>query len=182
MSEKPRQLMADIMDQAVETIDMAIKNGVRMQEEASRWWSGMMGGSNPLQAMQREAEAAGEQTRPLVQETVEDSLRALDSSWRNGMDLFRKVLETGQSAAALQQKTQQLWEASISTLRTEMQAMAEVNARALERWTEIARENTEGMAAMASRQAMSMARRGTNGSGEPRQARSKRKAKRAAAG
>jgi len=162
-----KKVMSEMFDQAAETLDLAIKNGVQMQEEASRWWSGILSTPSPWQAWQ----STEIQTAPIVQKTMEEGLRVFDRSWRSSLDLMKKVFDAGQSAAALQLKAQQLWEASITTLRTEMQAMAEANARTMEMWGELARSSTEDATMAAGR--MARVAREANGSSKP--ARSRRK-------
>ena len=165
MSEAPEKMMSEMFDQATETFNMAIRNGVRMQEEASRWFSGMLGAPSPLQTWQREIQDAERETAPIVQKTMQESLKALDRGWRSGLELLKKAVDAGQSAAAMQSKAQALWEASLSALRTEVQAMAEANARAMEMWTELARGNAENMA-LAGREMAGLMRSGNGGFGK----------------
>jgi hypothetical protein len=165
MSEAPEKIMSEMFDQATETFNLAIRNGVRMQEEASRWFNGMLGSTATMQTWQREVQDAERETAPIIQKTMQEGLKALDRGWRSGLELLKKAVDAGQSAAAMQSKAQALWEASLSTFRTECQAMAEANARAMEMWTELARGNAENMA-LAGREMAGMVRSANGGYGQ----------------
>lgn len=153
MATKTQAFMTDVMEQALDTFDAAMKAGVKAQEEATKWWSDLLGDAGSIQDWQRKAVSAVGEMLPTAQKNAEDYLHVLEQNARNSMDLLKKAMEAGQSEslADLQAKTQKLWESSLTTLRTNTQAVVQANAKALESLTDLARKNGHNKPAAAAK-------------------------------
>ena len=151
MATKSQTFVTDMFEQAVDTFDAAMKAGVKAQEEATKWWSDLLGDAGSVQDWQRKAASVAGDVLPAAQKNAEEYLHVLEQNARNSMELLKKAFETGQSesVADLQAKTQKLWEASLATLRTNTQTVVQANAKALESLTDFARKNGNAKPAAA---------------------------------
>jgi len=146
----------EMFDQAIESFDMALKTGVKMQEEATRWWSDLMGDTNSIQGMQERMRGMMMDALPKAQRNIDQYMKMIDKSYQSSMELLKKAFETTQSGSIIeaQNKAQELWESTLAALRTNAQAMVQINARAMESWAEfvhkdMAEEGAEAMSAAA---------------------------------
>jgi hypothetical protein len=146
MEVKQQKMISELMDQAIETFNAAFKTGIRMNEEMTRWWTDVLSENSPVQNWQKRAQTMMADAVPLAQKTAEEGLRTLDTNYRNSMDFLKKVLDTGQaeSLAEAREQTQALWEASLSTLRSNAQELVQTNAKVMETWAEFIRRNIDG--------------------------------------
>ncbi len=146
MVAKPQRIVTELFEQAVDTFDAAVKAGVKLQEEAARWWSDVLSEAGSAQDWQRKMQSAMAEAIPTAQKNAEEGLRVLDQSTRSSLELLKRAFEAGQSEsiAQAQAKAQELWEASLAAMRKNAQAMVQANARAMESWAHFARKNTDG--------------------------------------
>jgi len=147
MEVRQQKMMAEMLEQAIDTYNSAFKTGVRMQEEVARWWTDLLGDASPVQDWQKRTQAMIADAIPLAQKTAEEGLRVIDQNYRNSLDLLKKVFDAAQSdsVADARDRMQTLWEASLGTLRTNAQALVQANAKAMESWSEFVRKNVDGV-------------------------------------
>jgi hypothetical protein len=141
-----QKMMTDVMEQAIDSWDVALKNGVRIQEETARWWSEVMSEAGSAQDWQKRVQNAMSEAIPAAQKNAEDGLRLMDQSCRSGLDLFKRAVEATQAEnlGQAQAKAQELWEASLAAMRANAQAVVQANARIVDAWTQVARKNMNG--------------------------------------
>jgi hypothetical protein len=134
MQAASQKVVSELFDQAVETFNGALKTGLKVQEEATRWWLDVLGDAGSLQKVQHKLQEIVEDALPAAQKNAEECLKVLDRGSRTSMELLKKAFETGQSQSAseIQAKVRDLWEASLTALRSNAQAVVQLNARALE--------------------------------------------------
>lgn len=146
MPATQQKMMTDLFQQAVETFEAAVQTGVKVQEEATRWWTDALSEAGSLQEWQKKAQTIVSEAIPTAQKNAEEYMKLIDQNYHNSLDLLKRAFETGQSdsLAQAQAKTQELWEATLTTLRTNAQAIVQANARALESWTSFARRGVDG--------------------------------------
>jgi hypothetical protein len=141
-------MVSDWFHKAAEALDASLKTSSKFQEETMQWWAEMMGGSNSIQDWQKRAQAMAIEAIPTAQKSAEEYLRAMDQTYRTGLDLLRKAFESGEfrSVEDLQSKVQGLWENTLGALRTNTQAFIQANTKAMESWAELVRRSAEGKA------------------------------------
>ncbi len=146
MVAKPQRIVTELFEQAVDTFDAAVKAGVKLQEEAAKWWSDVLSEAGTAQDWQKKMQAAMAEAIPTAQKNAEEGLKVLDQSTRSGLELMKRAFEAGQSEsiAQAQAKAQELWEASLTAMRKNAQAVVQANARAMESWAAFARRNADG--------------------------------------
>lgn len=148
MTTKTETRMTSLFDQAVQTYGDALKSGVKMQEEVSRWWTDMMDQAGPMQEWQKRSRAMVSEAIPAAQKNAEEWMRVIEQNYRRSMDLFKKAIDGEQPSgtAELQSKTQELWEASVELVRENAQSMAQANMKMMETFAEVLRKNMNGAA------------------------------------
>jgi hypothetical protein len=158
MKGKAQANFTEMLDQAIETFDTALKTGVKMQEEATKWWTEMLGETSSIQDIQDRMRTMMMDALPSTQRNIDQYMRVIDKTYHSSMDLLKKAFETAQceSIVDAQMKTQELWEATLTALRTNAQALVQINAQAMESWAQFAHKD---MAEQAT-EAMSEAARG----------------------
>lgn len=134
MAVATQKIVTDLFDQAVETFNGALKTGLKVQEEATKWWLDAVGDAGSVQKVQQKVQEMVVDAIPAAQQNAEEYLKTLDRSCRSSLDLLKKAYEPGQceSVADCQAKTRELWEASLGALRTHAQAMVQLNGRIME--------------------------------------------------
>lgn len=156
MKGKMQNNFSEMVEQAMEAFDTALKTGVKMQEEASKFWGGMLGETNSMQELQERMRMMMMDTMPTTQRNIEQYMKMLDKTYHSSMELLKKAFETTQSGSMMeaQAKAQELWEATLAALRNNAQAMVQINARAMETWAQFAHKEKDmaeqGAEAMAS--------------------------------
>lgn len=143
MKMKAQPNMSELFDQAIETFDSALRTGVRIQEEATRWWTDMLRETDSLQELQHRAQSMMMDALPTTQRNVDQYLKLLDKTYHTSLELLNKAFQTTQSDSITeaQQRLQEFWEATFAALRTNAQAMVQVNTRTMEAWSEMARRD-----------------------------------------
>lgn len=158
MKMKDQPNMSELFDQAIETFDSALKTGVRIQEEATRWWTDMLRESDTLQELQHRAQSMMMEALPTTQKNVDQYIKLLDKTYHTSIELLNKALQATQSESIsdAQQRIQEFWEATFTALRTNAQAIVQVNSRTMEAWSEMARHDISdswNMGKMAAKEA-----------------------------
>jgi len=135
---------------ALKNYEQAVRSGLKLQEEACHWWSGML---NPAACSQQWQErlnklnGLAKDLMPLVQERMEDVLTIMESNSRTGTELMKQALAASQTLviADRQAKWMELWSSSIRAAQTNAAALAKVSSKAVDSWTAFIEKNTEVM-------------------------------------
>lgn len=146
MAMKPQQVMSELMDQAVGCFDAALKTGVKLQEDASKWWSEVLNEATSMQDWQKKIASCITDAIPTAQKNAEECLHMIDQNTRSSMELLRKAFDACQSesVADAQAKMQELWSSSLAALRQNAQAVVQTNARAMESWVSFCKAGPDG--------------------------------------
>jgi len=145
MATKANNLGSDVFAQAADTFDAVLKSGAKMQQEMIDWWSKLADQTDANDLGDRAQKFAAE-AGPMTQKHLEDQLKALDQSCQNALDLLKQSFETTQadSVSDLQQRTHDLWETSLKTMRNNTEAIVQANARAMNSFADLVRKNVAG--------------------------------------
>lgn len=140
---KPQMgIPAELMEQAIETYEAALKSGVKVQEEFAKWCADLLTGMGPPQEWQKKMREATLDALPLAQKNVQEAVQMMNQNAETSMKLLKSAFEAAQSQSAqeTQAKTTELWEASLAALRKNTQAVIQANAKAVESWADLARK------------------------------------------
>jgi hypothetical protein len=131
-AEAASREVSGLFDQAFRAYGDSLKVAMKAQEETVRFWGETVGKANPMPVL------AGELI-PAAQKNADEYLRLLESSYRRGTFLLKKVIPSQNAGDGidLQQRTPDWWEASIEVARDNAQDWASTNLRIAQSWTEM---------------------------------------------
>ena len=143
--EKP---MSEMADKAMKGYEQAIRTGLKLQEEATRWWTNTLNQTASPQDWQKRfsnATALANGVMPLAQRRMEEVLQLMEKNSRTGAELLRKAADAAQTPviADSQAKWMDFFAASVSAARSNAEAITEINSRAMDSWIDFIRKNTE---------------------------------------
>jgi hypothetical protein len=127
----------------MEAFGESFKAGVKMQEDVAKWWTDTLEQTGPAQDWQRRSRAILNDAIPAAQKNSEEWLKVLDENYSRSVELLKKAFTADgvSNPADLQAKIKDLWEESLSVLKENAQAMAQVNVKMMDLWAETLRKN-----------------------------------------
>jgi hypothetical protein len=145
MTTKTSVNPAEVLDQAAQTYFGAVRTGLKLQEDIATRWVNLFTKADSGEYLPLAFQQAVNEAVPLVQKQTEDALKLIEKGTRQSLDLLAQAFETGQaeSPAKAQARLEELWEASLTTLRDNARAMVQANGRLMESWASLARKNVE---------------------------------------
>jgi hypothetical protein len=140
--------MSDIADKALKGYEQAMRTGVKLQEEATHWWTNILNqAASPHDWQQRvnNVGAIANGIMPAAQRRMEEILQLMEKNSRTGADLVKKAVDAAQTPviAESQAKWMDFWTASMSAARSNAEAFTEINSKAIDSWINYVRKNTE---------------------------------------
>jgi hypothetical protein len=132
-----------LLDQAVSTFGEALKAGVKIQDEVGKWWTDALDQTGPAMAWQKRSQAIAQEALPAAQKNAEEWMKLVEKNYAKSINLLKKAFETEQDPAAVRDKVQDLWEASLEMVRENTQAMADANKKMMELWANLLKKNVE---------------------------------------
>lgn len=147
-TKEPEKTAADMGNQAMKNYEQAMRTGLKMQEEAVKWWSGMFSQAATGQEWQKRVhDLTGIATgiMPLAQKRMEEMLDFIEKNGRTNSELMKKAVEAAQTPvlADSQAKWLDFWTSSMGAMRKNMEALTEINTKAIDSWLSFVRQNTE---------------------------------------
>src|SRR6516225_6747021 len=90
----------DMAEQAVKNCEQAMRNGLKLQEEASKWWNNLAGQTGTAQDWQKRfsnATSVATHFTTAAQKRAEELLDLTEKNARAGVDLAKKAAEVMQA-------------------------------------------------------------------------------------
>jgi translation initiation factor 2 alpha subunit (eIF-2alpha) len=136
MTEKIKYPASEMFDQAVKNHEQALRSGLKLQEDAGKYWMRLFNQAGSPQDLQKQVSAVANEVIPATQKAFQTCLDLMEQNSRAGVDLLKKGLEAAQttSAADTQSKVVEFCEASLKSLKSNAQAAVDINAKALDSW------------------------------------------------
>lgn len=128
----------ELFDQAIKSYEHALRTGVRLQEDAARWWTNLFHQTAWTQDWHRHVSSAMSQAIPTAQKNMEESIRLMDQSSKTSLNFFKRAADAPRTGTAseMQSQVQEMWQSSLNVLQSNMQAISESQARLMETWTD----------------------------------------------
>lgn len=143
-AEEKIKSSADTLEQAVKTWEQMARSGVKLQQEAAKWWSNAMAELSSPDAQKRMKSVADDWI-PQAQKTVDEWLKLTQDNTKTCMDLMKKGAAATQSTSLQDAQTKVLgwWEASLNAMCDMTQTMTQANTKALESWMDCVKKTGE---------------------------------------
>lgn len=132
----------ELFDQAVKSYEHALQTGVKLQEDAARWWTNLFHQTAWTQDWHRQMSSVMSQAIPTAQKNMEESIRLIDQNSKSSLNFFKRAVDAPRSgdASDMQTHVQEMWQSSLNVLQSNMQAISESQARLMESWTDFVRK------------------------------------------
>ena len=152
MSKSEDNKPVELLEKAAETCFQTMKEGLKMQEEFADRWIKAVKESKGSEDWGKQMEAAAAKVTEQAKQNAEEATKLMEEGARDGMAMFNKAVELGGIATPgeAQVKVSQLWQESMSVMNKNAKAVVQANAKMLQGWGEMAKENVEKAAAKAS--------------------------------
>ncbi len=143
MTDKAKAAASEVYDEALKNYEQALRNGVKLQEEAAKCWTKLLNqASSP--DLQKHIASIANDVLPATQKSMEAYLELLEQNSRASVDLLKKGLEAAPptNLADTQSKAVQFWEGSLKLLKTNAQAVVDINTKAIDAWFGVVKKAT----------------------------------------
>ena len=148
--------MAEMADTLRKNCEQALRTGLKLQEEAGRWWSSVLNPATCAQQWQEQVNAATRTANsllPLTQKPMSEMIDFIEKSTQSTAELVKKASQAVQAPALAESQTKwtEFWTASLSVARSNAKALSQINTRAIDSWTQFLRKNAEAATAQSAK-------------------------------
>ncbi len=139
---------SEMADSALKNYEQAVRTGLKLQEEAGKWWSSMFNQTAFGQDWQKHwANMTGvaNSFMPLAQKQVEEVMGLMEKNGRQGAELVKKAVDAVHAPALAESQAKWLdfWTASMGVARSNAEAVSELSSKAIDGWVDFVRKNAE---------------------------------------
>jgi len=156
VQQTQQRVVTDMADNAIKNYEQTIRTGFKLQEEAVKAWSNLFNQTGAAQEYQKGFAAVTQianKVLPLAARRMEEVLQLVEKNTRTGTELMRKAAEVAQSPILSngQNKWTELWTSSMSAMRSNTEALLEINAKAVDSWMDLIKKSAEQTESRAAR-------------------------------
>jgi len=135
-------------EKAMRNYEQALRTSVKLQEEAGRWWTTMLNQTTSTQDWQKRMSnitSVANGVMPVAQRRMEEVMDLMQKNSRTGADLVKKAVDAAQTPAIAESQSKwiDVWTASLGAVRSNAEALTQINTRVIDSWIDFARKNTE---------------------------------------
>jgi len=140
--------LSEAADKAMKNYEQAVRTGLKLQEEASHLWTNLLNQSASPQDWQNRfsgATTVANGILPAAQKRLEEVLNLVEQNTKSSTDLFKKAADVCQTTTLpeCQSKWLDLCTASIDLARSNFEAAAQINSRAVDSWIDYVRKSAD---------------------------------------
>jgi hypothetical protein len=140
--------MSNMTDKAMRNYDQTVKTALRVQEEASRYWTSLLSRSASAQDWQRPLSAFTAMANgvlPQAQKRMQEVLELAENNTKASVELMKKAAEAIQTPgiAERQARWMDLWAASLGTARSNAEAVMQISSRAVDSWINFVQKSSD---------------------------------------
>jgi hypothetical protein len=142
--------MADVAEATLKNYQQAVRTGLKLQEEAGKWWNSAWNQTNLAEDWQRRVNCAAgvaNHLMPLAQKRMEEVMSLVQKNTEAGAHLLRKAVDAAQTPALAdgQTKWMDFWTSSMGAVRTNAETVAHISSNAIDSWIEFVRKTGEAV-------------------------------------
>ncbi|SPE60761.1 conserved hypothetical protein [Verrucomicrobia bacterium] len=137
--------MSELAEQAVKNYEQALRSGLKLQQEASQWWSNCFNQNPSGQDWQKRWAGVANGLMPAAQKRMEEVVDLVEKNSQAGGELIKKAVEAAQTPvlADSQAKWVDVWTSSLGAAKSSAQAITQINVRGIDSCIEFIRQTTE---------------------------------------
>jgi hypothetical protein len=139
---KTKTPASELFDQALKNYEQALRTGVKLQEEAGKCWARIANQAASPQDLQKQINSLANDVIPATQKSLEGYLDLLEENSHASVDLLKKGLESVQATglAESQGKLIEFCEGTLKSLKTNAQAVVDLNSEAMDSWLNLVKK------------------------------------------
>jgi hypothetical protein len=146
--EDQTKAFSEMAEKAMKNYEQVFRTGVKLQEEAIKCCTGW---ANPARAAQEWQKGMPNVTKltssllPNAQKRMEEALELAEQNSRTGAELMRKALEAAQTPTIAESQTKwaDVATSSLNALRSNVEALTEINGKVIDSWMEFVRKSAQ---------------------------------------
>jgi hypothetical protein len=140
--------LSEAADKAMKNYEQAVRTGLKVQEEAAHLWTNLLNQSASPQDWQKRfsgATTVANGILPAAQKRLEEVVHLVEQNTKASTDLFKKAADVCQTTTLpeCQSKWLDLCTASIDLARSNFEAAAQINSRAVDSWIDYVRKSAD---------------------------------------
>lgn len=145
MTEKAKNPASDALDQGLKNYEQALRTGLKLQEEAGKYWTRMLNQAASPQDLPKQFISFANEMIPAAQKSMQNCIELIEQNSRTSATLIKQGLEAAQatSCADGQSKVVEFCESSLGALRANAQAILDINNKAIDSWTAFIKKATQ---------------------------------------
>jgi hypothetical protein len=148
--------LSEAADKAMKNCEQAVRTGLKLQEEAAHLWTNLLKPGAAPQDWQKQFSSAGNVANgilPAAQKHLEEVIELVEQNTKASTDLMKKAAEACQTTTLpeCQAKWLDLCTASADLARSNVEAVTQINSRAVDSWIDFVRKNADVTKAHAPR-------------------------------
>jgi hypothetical protein len=144
MTEKSKPPVSEVFDQALKNYEQTLRTGLKLQEDAGRWWTNLLNQSTSVHDWQKRVTAATSEVIEPTQKRMEEYLGLIEKNNRANVELLKQALQAAQTTgpSECQAKWVDFWQSSLNSVQTNAQAIAQINSKMMGSWISFVKKNT----------------------------------------
>ncbi len=140
--------LTEMADAALKNYEQVLRTGLKLQEEAAKWWGGMLHETKYAQDWQKRAtKVAGMASSlvPLAQRRFEELTNLMEKNSQTGADLMKRAVDAAQTPALAdsQAKWMDFWTCSMGAVRSNAEAVSEIGSKTIDSWIDFVRKTSD---------------------------------------
>lgn len=144
MSDKTKSPPVEVFEQAMKNYEQALKTGLQLQEESAKWWNDTLQKASTVEDLQKHIQAMTKDVIPTAQKRMKDYVKLIEQNSQTSLDLLKKAVDAAQTPPTSDpvNKWVGFWEASLSAVRSNAQAVTDINNQVVDAWLDFTRKAT----------------------------------------
>jgi len=144
MSDKTKSPPVEAFEQAMKNYEQALKTGLQLQEESAKWWNNTLHQASTVEDLQKHIQTMAKDVIPTAQKRMKDYVKLIEQNSQTSLDLLKKAVDAAQTppTADPTSKWVGFWEASLNAVRSNAQAVTDLNNQVVDAWLDFTRKAT----------------------------------------
>lgn len=146
MPEKIKAPIYELCEQAFNQWEQSLKAGLKFQEDAARFcMEPMTQFPTTAEARKKMLNLASDGTAA-TQRNVEEGIRLMEQASKTSLDVYKQMLQTFpvEPVEGVQSKVKTMWDNYLGAMRSNVQTLAQANAKLMESWMQALPKDTPG--------------------------------------
>ena len=142
------KLMSEIATRAIKNYEQAVRTGLKLQEEAAQWFTGLAGQSTSTQGYPHcfaKLTSVVSEALPVAQKRMDEVIELAEKNSRKSIELMKKVADAAQTPviAESQAKWVDVGSESLAVARNNVEVLTQLGNKAFDSWIDYVRKNTD---------------------------------------